>query len=318
MAEAPRMITVVVPVYNRADIVGLTLRSLAVQELKGFDVVLVDNASTDMSKAVLERWKDEMVTERPDIRVTVVSCAAAGAANARNAGLEKVVTPWTLFFDSDDEMLPGHLKSVAEAVGCDPEPCDVVGFDVYVCREGEIVGKQLFNRRGSLMFNQLMHCVLSTQRMAVATDFVRTAGGWNGFLTGWDDYELGVRLLLRGAKVRAIHGEPLVKVHTHPDSITGVGFSHGAPKWEAAADCVEKQLRQAGVSDYLPYIYAVRATLAGHYLREGAVADYRRIRDRLRGAGLSLWQRLVMNAIIAAVRVIGHGGGFISRIAFGG
>lgn len=278
----------------------------------------MEYASTDGSRAVLDRWKDRMMTERPDIGVTVVPCTTAGAANARNAGLEKVVTPWTLFFDSDDEMLPGHLKTVAEAIESAGEHCDVIGFDVYACRDGKVVGKQLFNRRGSLMFNQLMHCVLSTQRMAVATDFVRASGGWNGSLKGWDDYELGVRMLLRGARVRAVHGEPLVKVHMHPDSITGVGFSHGASKWEDAVDCVEKQLLESGKSCYMPYIYAVRATLAGHYLREGAAGYYRRMCQRLRCADMSLRSRLVMRAIIAAVRITGHGGAFISRIAFGG
>ncbi len=308
--------TVVIPVYNRGALVELTLRSLASQSARGFDVVLVDNGSTDSTPQVLGRWRDDMARERPDLRVTVTDCHVRGAANARNAGLAEVVTPWVMFFDSDDEMLPDHIARVVDSV-ISVGRADIIGFDALRRSSGKSDAPMRFNRRGSLMFNQLMHCVLSTQRMAVSTEFLRKAGGWNGALLGWDDYELGVRLLLAGPSVVGLEGAPRVIIHAHPESITGVGYSHGARKWEQALDSVEAMLAENGCHRYMPYVNAVRATLAGHYRREGAVADYRRIIHRLRHEHLSLWQRIVMWGIVAAVRLFGHGGALISRICLG-
>ena len=52
-------LTVVVPVYNRAKLVSRTLDSIAAQTLRPLDVILVDNASTDASKAVMHKWMAE-------------------------------------------------------------------------------------------------------------------------------------------------------------------------------------------------------------------------------------------------------------------
>jgi len=311
-----RIITVVIPVYNRGALVELTLRSLASQKAHGFDVVLVDNESTDSTRQVLERWRDDMALERPDLRVTVTCCHTRGAANARNVGLAEVVTPWVMFFDSDDEMLPDHIARVVDAI-VSAGRADIIGFDALRRSSGKADAPIRFNRRGSLMFNQLMHCVLSTQRMAVSTEFLRKAGGWNGALQGWDDYELGVRLLLAGSSVAGLEGDPRVIIHAHPESITGVGYSHGARKWEQALDSVEAMLADNGCHRYMPHVSAVRATLAGHYRREGAMADYRRMIHRLRHERLDSWHRIVMWGIVAAVRFFGHGGALISRICLG-
>lgn len=98
------LLTVVIPVYNRANLVKDTLQSLADQTLQVFDVVLVDNNSTDNSLAVLQQWADEHSSH--DRRITVLSEAKRGACAARNRGASEVKTPWVMFFDSDDLMDP--------------------------------------------------------------------------------------------------------------------------------------------------------------------------------------------------------------------
>ena len=126
MENMKSLITVVIPVRDRAGVVGRTLDSVAAQTLRPFSVVLVDNGSTDGTRAVLDRWQREMSAVGPD--VTVISEPRPGACAARNAGLAVVRTPWVMFFDSDDVMLPGHLAR-AVAVALRNPAASVIGWD---------------------------------------------------------------------------------------------------------------------------------------------------------------------------------------------
>ena len=99
------MLTIVIPVHNRRNLVEHTLGSLRQQTAPRFATVLVDNASTDGSIEVLRKWQAE--NNSPERPVTVLSESTPGACAARNRGLDAVESPWVLFFDSDDLMHPG-------------------------------------------------------------------------------------------------------------------------------------------------------------------------------------------------------------------
>lgn len=252
------MITVVIPVRNRAELVGRTLDSLAAQTLAPDKVILVDNNSTDATRQVLEQW----AAGRRNVEV--IGCATPGAAAARNAGLALVRTPYVMFFDSDDIMPPRHLEQIAAALEAEGRPeLGVFGAEI-VNLDGSRSPKPF--RRGDLMANHIFHALLATQRYAVSTELIRRAGGWNDSLGGWDDLELGVRLLAQRPRTVHIALERPVEIHAQADSITGTDFASKAGQWERALDCMEAALsgtRHAALIDYR------RAILAGMYMREG-------------------------------------------------
>ena len=95
-------ITIIVPVYNRAHLVGATLDSIAAQTLRPIHLVLVDNNSQDNTLKVLLDFKKRHQSD--DFKVTVLQETRRGAAAARNCGLQEATTEWVVFFDSDDIM----------------------------------------------------------------------------------------------------------------------------------------------------------------------------------------------------------------------
>ena len=107
-------ITIIVPVYNRAHLVGATLDSIAAQTLRPIHLVLVDNNSQDNTLKVLLDFKKRHQSD--DFKVTVLQETRRGAAAARNCGLQEATTEWVMFFDSDDIMAPDLLESYARAV----------------------------------------------------------------------------------------------------------------------------------------------------------------------------------------------------------
>lgn len=256
------LITVVVPVYNRAHTIGRTLRTIDAQTVRPYQVILVDNASTDASLSILKGWAES----RPYARVLTES--RRGACAARNRGLSEVTTPWVMFFDSDDVMLPDHVGDFDDAIRRNPS-ADILGRAITAEMPDGSLRRLAFTDRNPLV-NHILRSCLSTQRIVTRTPLVRAAGGWDERLTGWDDYELGVRLLLAGGRPVDIGGEPTVRTCFEAESLTGSDFSHAPSKWEPSLVLIRRHLAERGMTEMLRWVDVRSMILAAQYAREGA------------------------------------------------
>jgi glycosyltransferase involved in cell wall biosynthesis len=106
-------VSVVVPTYNRARLLEASLGSLLAQEGVDFEVVVVDDGSTDDTRARLAGVADA--------RVRVLHRPHAGIAAARNAGIAAARAPLVAFHDSDDVALPGRLAVPVAYLRAHPE-----------------------------------------------------------------------------------------------------------------------------------------------------------------------------------------------------
>jgi glycosyltransferase involved in cell wall biosynthesis len=95
-------ISVLIPAYNRADKVGRALASVAAQQRRPAQVIVIDDGSEDETAAVAERQGATVVRHERN----------QGCAIARNSGLAVATQPWIALLDSDDEWLPHHLTSL--------------------------------------------------------------------------------------------------------------------------------------------------------------------------------------------------------------
>ena len=100
-SKAPA-ISVVLPVHNRASVVGDAVRSVLAQQFKDFELIVIDDGSTDGTVETIEAFDD------PRLRVIRLSENAGGNA-ARNKGIEAARAPLIAFLDSDDAYLPHKL-----------------------------------------------------------------------------------------------------------------------------------------------------------------------------------------------------------------
>lgn len=298
--EQEHLITIVIPVYNRELTLMRCLGSLA--EQSGIDscrIIIVDNNSTDASAALAAQWRDS----HPDLAVSLAGEVRQGAAAARNTGLAMTETPYVMFFDSDDVMLPGHISRLLSAIAENPD-VGIFGWDIC-CQlpDGRLYRAPFRCRRP--MRDHLIHSSLSTQRFAAKTELVRRAGGWDTALTGWDDYELGVRLIALSPRIVALpdEGNPLVRTYFTDDSITGAKFSVAPHKWEDALARIERTVavtchRELGAVAFR------RAALAGLYAREGAADDGRRLLATATAGGFG---RIKARAVYETARLFGKG-----------
>lgn len=115
------MISVIVPVYNTEKYLDQCIQSILSQTYTDFELLLIDDGSTDTSGVICDRYAEQ------DSRVRVFHKANGGVSSARNMGLDNARGEWICFVDSDDwvdvamykEMYTRAMSENADIVYCD-------------------------------------------------------------------------------------------------------------------------------------------------------------------------------------------------------
>ena len=251
-------VSIVIPVYNRATVVGRTLDSVLAQTHRPLQLVLVDNCSDDNTLQVLDDFKRAHAAA--DFEVLVVQEARHTAGAARNYGLEHATADWVMFFDSDDVMKPRLVERYVSRIEREGGEVDMVTARGRLVLPDGASRELPFYRRDIFA------------RYIVRRDFVNAADAWNIELPGWNDWEMGMRLLLARPRLAFLTCRPLIEVnHSGDDSITGTEFHSRAGQWERVIDIVENEVRCSmlkGRERYYRLLDYRRLVLAAHYERE--------------------------------------------------
>ena len=268
-------VSIIIPVYNRANVVKATLESVVAQSYRPLQVVLVDNDSTDDTLQVLETFKKEHPGEGFNVVITREGHHTAGAA--RNRGFEEATGEWVLFFDSDDLMEEGLVESyvkVIEKAKKKGRQLDLISAKSKLVFPDGSQRQAPFHKR-DLFAQHILHSQLATQRYSVRREFFANTDGWNINLPGWNDWELGLRLLLAKPHVAYMGGQSQVIInHNGEDSITGTEFHSRQGQWEYVIDIMKNevrcsQLKPASKRRYERLLEYRRLVLAAQYEREG-------------------------------------------------
>lgn len=126
MTDKP-FISVVIPLYNKEKSIAQSLKSVLDQTYTNFEIVVVDDGSTDKSVEVVKNIGDE--------RIQLLSQPNAGPSKARNTGVKNSKGDWIVFLDADDELLPEALSIFTEII-VEHQDVDIIDCNRYV-RRGE-------------------------------------------------------------------------------------------------------------------------------------------------------------------------------------
>jgi glycosyltransferase involved in cell wall biosynthesis len=195
--------------YNRAHLLERVLDACFEQTAEGaYEVVLVDDGSTDETSAAIER-----VRRRAACPFTVIQQSNSGLARARNAGIARSTGERIIFIDDDVLPLPNfveeHLRSHGE-------------YPLAIVR-GAAINTESFDRLPApiVRLKDYSANYFWTTNVSVPLDTIRAVGGFNERFAeyGWEDIEVGLRLRFGG--VRAVLNRRALVFHCKPRPRSG-------------------------------------------------------------------------------------------------
>jgi glycosyltransferase involved in cell wall biosynthesis len=202
--------------FNQRQYLEEALRSVLEQDYPGIEYIVVDPGSTDGSRELIESHRDRLaqVIFEPD----------RGAAEGLNKGFAHASGDVFAFLNSDDVLLPGAVRTVAQAFAQSPE-CDIVMGNGYTIDSG---GERIRRIRAA-GFTLHRYFYGGATWLQQATFFrqkaFRSAGGFNVNNRSCWDGELVVDMIRQGARVKYLDRD-LAHFRIHPKSITGSKRHH--------------------------------------------------------------------------------------------
>lgn len=205
-------ITVLMPVYNAKQYIAEALESVLTQSFPYFELLIINDGSTDETEAIIERYKDS--------RIVLLKTEHGGVAKALNYGLSIAKGKYIARFDADDICLPERLEKQFTFLEAHPDYVLTGSDATYIMEDGS----HLFNfscsghsnediLRNLYTFCPAIHSVVMYRKQAVLE-----AGGYAVHAHNFEDYLLWVQLA-RSGKLHNI-AEPLIKVRFNPSSVT--------------------------------------------------------------------------------------------------
>jgi len=195
--STPR-VSVIIPAYNRAETIGRAIRSVREQSFTDWELIVVDDASTDATCTVVDAIGEPRIHI---IRLTENS----GPSVARQKGLEAAKGEWVAFLDSDDEWLPEKLARQLDA------NASVVGCGYFV-RDGDREWPFIHPPVTDWIEHLHFRCMLRVGSTFLARrESAMAIGGFDPRLRYYEDWDLGLMLAEQNPIV--ILPEPLARIH---------------------------------------------------------------------------------------------------------
>ena len=192
----PGWVSVVVPTYNRSDLVLDTLESICNQSFRPIEIVVVDDGSTDDTLNVVREWAKQNDSFKTLV-VRWVSQTNQGANAARNRGIEEAHGEFIAFLDSDDQWLPQKLaKQITifrkdNAVG--GVYCGMRNVDLNTGEKDEVTPRAY--PEGNLLRQLLIHDVTeATSSWVVRRKCFEQVGTFDISLPARQDWDMWIRL----------------------------------------------------------------------------------------------------------------------------
>ena len=184
--------SVIIPTYNRSNILKRAVKSVLKQTLKDFELIIVDDGSTDETKDYLSELKIKFPTKK----LIVISQNNKGVSAARNEGIKQSTGQWIAFLDSDDEWNKRKLEIQKKYIEDNPRVKWCHGNERWV-RNGEHLNQKKVHQKngGDLFLRSLVLCLISPSTVVIHRDLFHELGDFREDFVVCEDYDLWLRFL---------------------------------------------------------------------------------------------------------------------------
>ena len=204
-------ISVVIPTHQRAALLPRALSSVYAQTLPAFEVILVDDGSTDATRRLVQ-------SDYPGCRYLYQE--NLGVSSARNLGIAAAQGEWIAFLDSDDQWLPGKLAAQSQLFASLPEYRICHTEEIWI-RDGRRVNpmKKHAKTGGRIFRRCLPLCVISPSSVLIERSLLYEVGLFDQSLPACEDYDLWLRVCAEHP-VAFVEQPQIIKHGGHADQLS--------------------------------------------------------------------------------------------------
>ena len=261
------MITIIIPLYNKEASIATALRGVLSQSYQDFEVVVVDDGSTDGGAAVVEQFDDP--------RIRLIRQANGGVSAARNRGIAEARGEHIAFLDADDEWMPTFLEEIAALIAAYPESkarATNYVFNSNGVKSSTLLRKIPFTEERGVMTNYFevascSHPPMWTSAVCIDRDLLQEIGGFPVGIKSGEDLLVWARTAVRTQWAYSM--KPLAQYNL------GEGYDKKnlPPRRQDAGDPVGKALKEIyqshsdlkGFRKYISHWHKMRASVAIRY-----------------------------------------------------
>jgi O-antigen biosynthesis protein len=201
-------VSVIIPTYNQAHYLPFTLNGIIAQTFKDFELIVVNDGSTDQTCEVLDLYQQK-------IDLTVINQENKGLPEALNAGFAVATGKYYTWTSSDNITLPHMLEELNRALDSCPDIGVVYADWFFIDDLGKIISeyKTLDFDRHLLLYHNFVHCCFLFRKGCM-----EQVGGYDPDYVYAEDWEFWIRVS-RHFRMRHVH-KTLYKFRIHPESMT--------------------------------------------------------------------------------------------------
>lgn len=180
------MFSIVIPTFNRSKFIGGAIKSVLAQTYGNWELIVVDDGSTDNTKEVVLSFNDS--------RIRYIYQDNAERSAARNRGIKESVGIWVCFLDSDDEYLPNHLSVMTKLIDTNKSNNGMYASGIFRVNNGTRIKHPLLNLKSSEILKEIMSIFLLPTQVCVSKSILDIHKFNNQFRL-WEDTHLWLRIV---------------------------------------------------------------------------------------------------------------------------
>jgi glycosyltransferase involved in cell wall biosynthesis len=205
------LISVIIPTYNRGWIIKEAIDSVMAQNYRDFELIIVDDGSTDNTSDILNSYHGDILVFRQENR---------GVSAARNRGIVEASGRFIAFLDSDDLWLPQKLFRQVEFFNKNPD-AEICQTEETWIRNGVRVNPKRKHKKpcGMIFEPSLALCLISPSAVMIRRSLFEKVGGFDETLPACEDYDLWLRISCR-YPVYLIETPLIIKRGGHNDQLS--------------------------------------------------------------------------------------------------
>ncbi len=205
------LVSVIIPTYNRGWILKEAIDSVLAQDFKDYELIVVDDGSSDNTSEVLDTYGQEIIVLRQ---------ANKGVSAARNRGIAEAGGQLVAFLDSDDRWLPRKLSRQVDFFILNPDAVINQTEEIWIRNGARVNPKDRHRKPAGMIFERSLGlCLVSPSAVMIRKSLFDVVGVFDEDLPACEDYDLWLRISCR-YPVDLIDRPLIIKRGGHADQLS--------------------------------------------------------------------------------------------------